>query len=67
MMFCFMMYLYLFMWFQIQKELNGWGMQFDSKLVELNGRILPRETISFAKGTQPVDDKGDFTLAFRCK
>jgi len=57
----------LFTWFQIQKELSSWGMQFDSKMVELNGRILPRETISFAKGTQPVDDKGDFTMAFRCK
>jgi len=57
----------LFMWFQIQKELNPWGMQFDNKLVELNGRILPREMISFSKGTQPIDNNGDFARALKCK
>ncbi|ODM88525.1 Protein piwi [Orchesella cincta] len=41
------------------------GMELDGKLVELKGRILAKEVVSFAKGTHQVDDKGDFTMAFR--
>ncbi|ODM95895.1 Protein piwi, partial [Orchesella cincta] len=49
----------------IKSELVNWGMELDGKLVELKGRILAKEVVSFAKGTHQVDDKGDFTMAFR--
>ncbi|ODM94751.1 Protein aubergine [Orchesella cincta] len=50
---------------EIKSELVNWGMELDGKLVELKGRILAKEVVSFAKGTHQVDDKGDFTMAFR--
>lgn len=52
---------------QIRKDFENWGLEFEDKPVDLTGRVLASETIMFAKGTQPVDQKGDFTLAFRCK
>jgi hypothetical protein len=48
--------------------LKAWGLEFEKSLVGLTGRIMPSEAIIFANdATQPVDQKGDFTLAFRCK
>ncbi|ODN02964.1 Protein piwi [Orchesella cincta] len=42
---------------EIKSELVNWGMELDGKLVELKGRILAKEVVSFAKGTHQVDDK----------
>ena len=45
-------------------------MEFDDKVVSLQGRSLPQEVIQFdggPGGEQRVDDKADWTIAFRCK
>ena len=54
------------LFFQIQDELKAWGLEFERNLVDVKGRILPPVTMLFANNsTFPVDQKGDFTMAFR--
>jgi len=47
--------------------MEKWGLKLHPKLVELTGRVLPREQMVFASGTEMADEKADWTKAFRCK
>lgn len=47
---------------EAQRELDKWGMRFDNKLVKLNGRVLPRESIF--QGARSVQVPRDSTIFF---
>jgi hypothetical protein len=52
---------------QVMETLTRWGLGFEPKLTGVNGRILAREKMTFANGSEVADEKADWTKAFRCK
>jgi len=51
---------------ECRKEVQGWGLNINPELVNLDGRVISKEQILFGNDQYfPVDQKGDFTLAFR--
>jgi hypothetical protein len=50
------------------EELKAWGFEFETDLVHVNGRVLPKQHIFFARGEFEIpNDKEEWTAAFRSK
>ncbi|ODM92896.1 Protein aubergine, partial [Orchesella cincta] len=53
---------------EVVKDFRRWGLQFNSRLVEVDGRIIPNEAIVFANDTiEMPNDRYDWNNAFRTK
>jgi len=54
---------------QIQDELRRWGLKFQDRLIEFQGRVIPAENILFGNGQHvtPTVEKYDWNHAFRGK
>jgi len=57
----------LFFKLKIQDELNRWGLQFKSDIVQFQARVIGNENIRFGGGKAFESVNADWTPAFRCK
>jgi hypothetical protein len=57
---------FLFLVFQLVESLKNWGLEFERKLMPVEGRTMNSEKILFANNREePADNRGDWTKAFR--